>query len=37
MKSIFTPKDKAEIVKKHFLEAISIEVICNTKNGTRPL
>jgi hypothetical protein len=28
MKSIFTPKEKSEIVKQHFLKSIPIEVIC---------
>jgi hypothetical protein len=28
MKSIFTPKEKSEIVKQHFLKAIPVEVIC---------
>ncbi|KPA14817.1 hypothetical protein MHK_004973, partial [Candidatus Magnetomorum sp. HK-1] len=27
---IFTPKEKSEIVKQHFLKAIPIEDICNT-------
>jgi hypothetical protein len=30
MKSLFTPKEKAVIVKQHFLKAIPIEDICNT-------
>ncbi|KPA09374.1 Transposase IS3/IS911 [Candidatus Magnetomorum sp. HK-1] len=30
MKSNFTPKEKSEIVKQHFLKSISIEDICNT-------
>ena len=30
MKSLFTPKEKAAIVKQHFLQAVPIEDICNT-------
>jgi len=30
MKALFTPKEKSEIVKQHFLKAIPIEDICNT-------
>ena len=30
MKSLFTPKEKSEIVKQHFVKGIPIEDICNT-------
>jgi len=34
MKPTFTPKEKSEIVKQHFLKAISIEDICKTYHIT---
>ena len=34
MKPIFTPKEKAEIVKQHFLKSIPIDDICKTYQVT---